>query len=235
MMSHDSSWGTVSRGVVTSSDCAVKRFRTWSWCLSQTVPPATVLGMKLILTSVFGEQNCGHTLCLPQQSHDHQHENHESFCAVIDSVVPSSIHWCTIKSRCELSLRPNWGMVPASMRIFASPRMLSTFPTPLQTLPGDYTEHHVENYLALDEFSSNPAGHSPANFNQTNSDHLPSAQRQAGSLSFMLHLNLKHSKYTQWFSWIGAQSVLHSCSCLSGQYSWYVLSDTSDAAAPVSS
>ena len=37
---------------------------------------------------------------------------------------------------------------------------------------------------------------------------LNSLQIQPDTLSFILHLNLKHSKYTQRFSWIGAQSCL---------------------------
>ena len=65
-----------------------------------------------------------------------------------------------------------------------SPRILSTFPTPLQTLPGDDTEHRVENYPALGEFS---AGHSLANFNKTNSDHLHAFNTNKGK---MLELHL---------------------------------------------
>ena len=65
------------------------------------------------------------------------------------------------------------------------PRILSTFPTPLQTLPVDDTEHLVENYPALDEFSSNPAGHFPANYDQTSSGPLPSAQPRANGLSVL--------------------------------------------------
>ena len=53
------------------------------------------------------------------------------------------------------------------------PHILSTFPTVLKTLSGDDTEHLVENYHALGEFSSNPAGHTQANYGQTSS--MPSS------------------------------------------------------------
>ena len=66
------------------------------------------------------------------------------------------------------------------------PHILSTFPTALKTLSGDDTEHLVENYHALGEFSSNPARHTQVNYmaKQAHALSLQHKQGQAGSLLY---------------------------------------------------